>query len=384
MPARNDSVSAATERALLQGLPVPPSGSPAPEEPPSCPVRLSSSQAGLVPALYCAIFVLGLVGNGLVLIVLWRRRGLKKVPTVYILSLAAVDLLALSTLPLWAAYYAYGYNWLFGAAACRVSSALLSLTTFASIFLITCMSLNRHRAILRPFQSQRGALRRAWASVLLAWGLAALASWPTFRFRDTQAIPSLNVTACVLAFPPESYARWSAGTALMKNAVGFLAPLAVIATCYVRIGLRLRRAQRFGRSKRRTDRALRLVAAVVVAFVACWLPFHVLTFLDALVSLGVVGGCRLTSAIDAALPFGLLMGFANNCVNPLLYYFVGSQFREKLQRLFKLRLYQFESTRHSLCSARTGSLQGADPPAEDVEQGGEAGESSQTRSLWAP
>lgn len=373
MLARNASVATATERAP-QGLSGP--------ELPSCPVRQSSSQTALVPVLYCAIFVLGLVGNSLVLIVLWRRRSLKNAPTLYILSLAAVDLLALSTLPLWAAYYAYGYHWPFGATLCRASSAVLSLTTFASIFLITCMSLNRQQAILQPFRSQRGTLRRASATVLLVWGLAALASWPAFCFRDTQAIPSLNVTACVMAFPAETYSRWSAGTALMKNVVGFLAPLAVILTCYVRIGAHLVRAQRFGGSRRRTDRVLKLVAAVVVAFVACWLPFHVLTFLDALVSLGVIGGCWVTSAVDAALPFGLLMGFANNCVNPLLYYFVGSQFQEKLQRLFKLRLYQFKSTRQSLCSVRTGSFQEAQPPAEDVEPGEGAGESSQTHSLW--
>lgn len=382
MPATDDSISVATEWA-------PQSNSPFPSVSPStetdlCPVSLSSSQIRLIPVLYCVIFVLGLVGNSLVIIVLWRQRSLKNVPTVYILNLAVVDLLALATLPLWAVYYAYGYNWLFGSAMCKLSGSVLSLTTFASIFFITCMSLNRHQAILYPFRSQRGTLHRAFATVLLVWGLAALASLPTFYFRDTRDIPNLNVTACVMAFPAETYSRWSAGMALMKNTVGFLIPLAIIVTCYIRIGVHLMRAQRFGRNRRKTDRVLKLVAAVVVAFLTCWLPFHVLTFLDTLVSLEVIRDCWITSAIDAALPFGLLMGFTNNCINPLLYYFIGSQFQEKLQRLFKLRLYQFKNTRQSLCSVKTSSFHDAETPAEEAAQGEEVAESSQTHSLWAP
>ncbi|XP_066496366.1 type-2 angiotensin II receptor [Tiliqua scincoides] len=382
MHPSNASAAVATEWAL-QGLSSPPSSSPSTEAD-LCSVSLSGSQIKLIPVLYCVLFVLGLVGNSLVIIVLWQQRSLKNVPTVYILNLAVVDLLALATLPLWAVYYAYGYNWLFGSTMCKVSSSVLSLTTFASIFFITCMSLNRHQAILHPFQSQQGTLQRAFATVLLVWGFATLTSLPTFYFRDTRDIPNLNVTACVMAFPAETYSRWSAGMALMKSTVGFLIPLAIIVTCYIRIGVHLLRAQRFGRNRQQTDRVLKLVAAVVVAFLSCWLPFHVLTFLDALVSLEVIRDCWVTSVIDEALPFGLLMGFTNNCINPLLYYFIGSQFQEKLQRLFKLRLYQFKNTRQSLCSVKTSFFQDAETPVDDVAQGEEAVESSQTHSLWVP
>ncbi|CAI5793365.1 type-2 angiotensin II receptor [Podarcis lilfordi] len=307
-----------------------------------CPIFVSSYQFVLIPVLYCIIFILGLVGNSMVVAVLCWQRSPRKVSSIYIVNLAVADLLALTTLPFWAAYYTYGYNWLFGPVMCKITSSVLCLTMFASIFFITCLSLNRYQAVAHPFQSQQGTLQQASKTALLVWGLAALTSLPTFYFRNTKYIVELGVTACIMAYPSEKYSSWSAGTALMKNTLGFLVPLIIIITCYLWIRVHLMRAQGFGKNQQMRDRVLKLVATVVVAFLVCWLPFHILTFLDALSWMDVISNCWVTSVIDAALPFGLSMGFANSCINPLLYYVISSQFQEKLQHLFKLRLYQFK------------------------------------------
>ncbi|KAJ7310391.1 hypothetical protein JRQ81_007305 [Phrynocephalus forsythii] len=240
---------------------------------------------------------------------------------------------------------------------CKLSGSVLCLTMFASIFFITCMSVNRYQAIVHPFQSQRGTLRQAFATMSVVWGMAALTSLPTFYFRDTKYIKELDVTACIMAYPSESYSNWSAGTALMKNTLGFLIPLGIITACYGWIRVHLMKARGFRKSKQMRDHVLKLVAAVVVAFLICWLPFHVLTFLDALSWMSVISNCRLTSILDAALPFGLSMGFANSCINPLLYYFIGRQFRDKLQHLLKLSLSRINSNRELFRSSKTSSLQ---------------------------
>uniref|UniRef100_A0A8D2L1G8 Type-2 angiotensin II receptor n=1 Tax=Varanus komodoensis TaxID=61221 RepID=A0A8D2L1G8_VARKO len=315
----------------------------------SCPIVFSSFQFVLIPVLFCAIFILGLVGNSVAIMVLCGHKSPRTVANVCIVNLAVADLLALATVPFWAAYYAYGYNWLFGPVICKLASSILCLSMFASIFFIMRMSVSRCQAIVHPFRAQRGTLRQALSSALLVWGLAALPSLPTFYFRDTLYIEELSVTACVMAFPLERYSSWSAGMALMKNLLGFLVPLVVITVCYGWIWVHLRRARRFQRGKRTRDRVPKLVAAVVVAFVICWLPFHILTFMDALSWVGVIRSCPVTSAIDVALPFGLSMGFVSSCINPFLYYFIGRQFRDRLQHLLKLRLYQFSSSREVFC-----------------------------------
>lgn len=348
----------------------------------ACLIRFSSHQFVLIPVVYCIIFILGLVGNSLVVTALCRQRSPKTVANVYIFNLAVADLLALTTLPFWAASYANGYSWVFGSAMCKLSSSILSLAMFASIFFITCLSVNRYQAIARPFQCQRGTLERAFIATFIVWGLATLTSLPTFCWREVKYINELGVNACIMAYPSESYATWSAGTALMKNLLGFLFPMAIILGCYICIRMHMKKDQGFAKSMRVRDRVLKLVAAVVVAFLICWLPFHILTFLDALSWMEVISRCHLTSMIDAVLPFGLSMGFANSCINPLLYYFVGRQFRDKLQHLFKLSLSQFNSGRETFSSSQTSSLKTA-RSLKEADPGGDMGRPL-THPLWVP
>ncbi|XP_006135388.2 type-2 angiotensin II receptor [Pelodiscus sinensis] len=357
-----------TEETLQDARSSPPNGSSEQMSPSPCPLLYSDYQFTLIPVLYCVIFILGLAGNSVVVVVLCRHHGPKTVANIYIFNLAVADLLCLATLPLWAAYYAYGYNWIFGSVMCKISSSVLCLNMFASIFFITCMSLDRYRAIIHPIRFQRRTLQQASLITFLVWGLACLSSLPTFYFRDTYFIESLGVNACIMAFPYEKYANWSAGTAFMKNALGFLIPLTVIATCYMCIWMHLLKAQEFRKNKPKRDKVLRLVVAVVVAFLICWLPFHVLTFMDALVRMRLINNCDITTLIDTTLPFGICMGFANSCINPLLYCFIGHQFQEKLQHLFKLRVYQFNSTRQSSSSRKGSYPKDAETPRDGEKE----------------
>ncbi|XP_007422447.1 type-2 angiotensin II receptor [Python bivittatus] len=376
MHFRNISITLTTEQTLQDLSPTNVSTREA------CLINFSSHQFVLIPVVYCIIFTLGLVGNSMVITALCRQRSPKTVANVYIINLAVADLLALTTLPFWAASYAYGYNWVFGSIMCKLSSSILCLTMFASIFFIMCLSVNRYQAIVRPFQCQQGTLERAFIATFLVWGLATLTSLPTFCFRDVQYINELGVNACIMAYPSENYSTWSAVTALMKNILGFLVPMAIIFGCYICIRVHLKKAQGFTKRMKVRDRVLRLVAAVVVAFLICWLPFHIFTFLDALSWMEVISRCHLTSMIDAVLPFGLSMGFANSCINPLLYYFVGRQFQDKLQHLFKLSLSQFNSSRETFSSSKTSSLKTAES-LKEAEPGGDV-ERPPTHPPWVP
>ncbi|XP_058052927.1 type-2 angiotensin II receptor [Ahaetulla prasina] len=377
MHFRNFSITLTTEQSPPELVPTNVSTREA------CLLRFSSHQFVLIPVLYCVIFILGLVGNSMVLTALCRQRSPKTVANVYIFNLAVADLLALATLPFWAASYASGYNWVFGSLMCKLSGSILCLTMFASIFFITCLSVNRYQAIVHPFQCQQGTLEQAFIATFVVWGLATLTSLPTFCWREVNYISELGVNACIMAYPSENYATWSAATALMKNLLGFLLPMAIILGCYICIRVHLKKAQGFAKSMRVRDRVLKLVAAVVVAFLVCWLPFHILTFLDALSWMEVISRCHLTSVIDAVLPFGLSMGFANSCINPLLYYFVGRQFRDKLQHLFKLSLSQFNSGRETrFSSSKTSSLKTAGS-LKEADPGG-ATERPLTHPLWVP
>lgn len=61
-----------------------------------------------------------------------------------IASLALADLCFLVTLPLWAVYTAMGYHWPFGQPLCQISSFLTALNMYASVFSLSMLSVERY------------------------------------------------------------------------------------------------------------------------------------------------------------------------------------------------------------------------------------------------
>ncbi|XP_054475580.1 apelin receptor 2 [Anoplopoma fimbria] len=61
-----------------------------------------------------------------------------------IASLALADLCYLALLPLWAVYTAMGYHWPFGQALCQISSFLTAFNMYASVFSLSMLSMERY------------------------------------------------------------------------------------------------------------------------------------------------------------------------------------------------------------------------------------------------
>lgn len=77
-----------------------------------------------IPLLYSVAFVIGLVGNGVLLGVLVRSRERWSVTDTFILHLSVADLLLLLTLPFWAVQAAQTGGWPFGTPLCKITGAV--------------------------------------------------------------------------------------------------------------------------------------------------------------------------------------------------------------------------------------------------------------------
>ncbi|XP_048883234.1 type-2 angiotensin II receptor [Brienomyrus brachyistius] len=310
-------------------------------------------QNKLIPAIYSIIFILGSMGNGLVVFVLCQKGSRKTVANTYMLSLALSDLLCVLSLPFWAVYYFFDYDWIFGTFMCKLCGALLTLNLYASIFFITCMSVDRYLAIVHPFRSQccRSPCR-ARAVSCLVWTVACLSAVPAMMFRIIYYLEEVGVTACVISYPS---VKWFPRMALMKNILGFVLPFTVIASCYCSIGHHLLAGKGLTKSSDNLDRVLRMVVAVVLAFFVCWFPFHMLTFLEALADLDVLRVCSIQQVVSILLPFALCIGLSNSAINPFLYCFVGIHFRQQLSDLYQARMSSLSQKRGSI-STRLSSF----------------------------
>ncbi|KAA8591484.1 hypothetical protein FQN60_002427 [Etheostoma spectabile] len=139
------------------------------------------------------ILVLALLGNGLVLVVLLRRRGQHNPLHQFMLNLCLADLVValFQVLPqlVWDAKGRFpGPDFL-----CRLVKYLQVLGMFASSYMIVAMTMDRHYAICWPLQAHRSGATQRWNSfILLAWGLSLLLSLPqVFIFSRSEVAPGV-------------------------------------------------------------------------------------------------------------------------------------------------------------------------------------------------
>ncbi|XP_064377900.1 apelin receptor A-like [Dromaius novaehollandiae] len=291
----------------------------------------------LLPALYMLVFVLGLAGNALVLLTVWRGpRARRRSADAYIGNLALADLAFVATLPLWAAYTALRFHWPFGAALCKLSSYLALLNMFASAFCLGGLSAERCRAVARAAPPRAAAAPSALGPLAALWAAAAAAALPALLLREARRGPR-NRTLCDVA--AGGAAARAAALSLGSTALGFAAPLLLMAACYCALGAAVRRHLRPRRAEAAARRRLlRLLAALVGVFAGCWLPFHLLKSLFALAAAGLLElPCALLALIARLHPYATCLAYLNSCLNPLLYAFLDGRFRAQCRLLLRPR-----------------------------------------------
>ncbi|XP_059813442.1 C-X-C chemokine receptor type 3-like [Hypanus sabinus] len=281
------------------------------------------------PVLYSVVLLLGVAGNGMVVVVISRCRGPRRTATdTFLLQLAVADLLLALTLPFWAAEALVG--WYFGTVLCKLVGAVFALNLYSGLLLLVCISFDRYLAIVHAvhmYKRRRPAYLHA--ACLTVWALCALLAAVDLAFRDVFDSKYLNGTVCTYVFPAQNADGWKLALRLTHQVLGFCLPVAVMVYCYGSIfktvcGVQL--AQR--------QRTLRVVVAVVTVFLGCWTPYHVVLFLDTLQGLGALSdACDLISALDIGRPVTQGLGLAHSCLNPLIYALIGVRFRREATRL---------------------------------------------------
>lgn len=314
----------------------------------------SDYQKTLIPVVYFLIFILGFLGNMLAVCVLGQKALRCTVANMYLLNLALSDLVFLIGLPFWAVHYLRNYDWPFGWFMCKFCGFLTSLNTYASIYFIMGMSIDRYRVIVSPLHSHCTESRYYARTVFHArrvcaviWVLASLTTIPVLVFRETRHYVENNVTACAMNYPTR---QWHGMLTLAKSTFGFLIPFIVIATCYGRIRCHLLASPELVEADpSRLERVRRVALAIVTAFFLCWFPFHTLSFMGVLQEFGMNWSCKVQQVMGIMTAPALCLGFANSAINPLLYCFVGNRFRQQLRRLWEAKGQKFgKQRRHSV------------------------------------
>ncbi|XP_050786718.1 chemerin-like receptor 1 [Gopherus flavomarginatus] len=283
--------------------------------------------------IYSIAFVLGVTGNGLVIFITGFRMK-RTVNTIWFLNLAVADFIFTFFLPLSVVYTALGFHWPFGRALCKINSTLAFLNLYASVYLLMVISIDRCISVLHPVWAQNHRTPNLALLVALGvWVLALVLCSPNLYFRHTAPSPfNKNITNCYNNFDTAGEGATNEQRTRMVNTnhramiisrfiLGFYIPFSVILGCYGAIWAKLKRNQ-----LARSGKPFKVIAAVIVAFFLCWLPYHIFSFLE----------LKRTPSLDTTLIVGLpltaSLAFINSCLNPILYVFMGQDFKEKLRR----------------------------------------------------
>ncbi|KAM4776380.1 C-X-C chemokine receptor type 1-like isoform 1-T1 [Cyanocitta cristata] len=255
----------------------------------------------LVVVIYCVVFILSVVGNGLVVLVVTSSHTSRSVTDIYLLNLAVADLLFAFSLPLWAAYRAH--EWVFGTVMCKAISVLQEANFYSGILLLACISVDRYLAIV--YATRAATEKRHWVKFVCLgiWVFSMLLSLPVLLFREAFRSPN-NGTVCYERISGEDTAKWRVVLRILPQTFGFALPLLVMLFCYgvtIHTLLQTKNAQK--------QRAMKVIFAVVLVFLICWLPYNIT----------------------------LVLGFAHSCINPIIYAFIGQKFRNSFLKILAQR-----------------------------------------------
>nr|XP_020640590.1 G-protein coupled receptor 15 isoform X3 [Pogona vitticeps] len=158
-------------------------GTKTPED--SCPTVELPYKDIILPALYATVFLVGTVGNALLIAALLFKRRVQRLIDIFIVNLAMSNFIFLITLPLWVDKEIYSGIWRSGSFLCKGSSYIISVNMHCSIFLLTCMSNDRYLAIMHPAVARR--IRSKHYAIIVcicAWILSCLLGLPTLLSRE--------------------------------------------------------------------------------------------------------------------------------------------------------------------------------------------------------
>lgn len=84
-------------------------------------------EAVFMPVIYSVALVVGILGNGVLLVVLAQSRRAWSVTDTFILHLGVADVLLLMTLPFWTAQAGQADGWTFGTPLCKITGTVFTV-----------------------------------------------------------------------------------------------------------------------------------------------------------------------------------------------------------------------------------------------------------------
>lgn len=291
------------------------------------------------------ILLVGVLGNLLVVMVVYRTRSMHSPTNCYLVSLAAADCVVLiASVPNEIlSYYVIGSQWIWGPIGCAVFVFLQNLGINASSLSLTAFTVERYIAICHPMKAQSVCtVKRAKKIVGGVWAFAFCYSSPWLGLTITEPIHYKGfqtVERCAMKLSREEYL----GYFFADIVVFYLVPLLISCVLYGLIArvlfnghfnkypevCRHDNQSSVDPTKSSRVQVVKMLVVVVVIFATLWLPYRGMLVYNSFATMH-----SKPSFMDLwFLMFAKTCVYINSAINPILYTAMSIKFRRAFQRI---------------------------------------------------
>ncbi|XP_023229052.1 thyrotropin-releasing hormone receptor-like [Centruroides sculpturatus] len=291
------------------------------------------------------IFVVGVLGNIMVVIVVMRTRTMRTPTNCYLVSLSIADFLVLiSSVPNEIlAYYLLGDEWIWGRAGCAIFIFSQYLGINVSSLSITAFTIERYIAICHPMKAQTVCtVKRAKKIIIIVWCFAFMYCSPWLFLTKTKPLyykGHTNKETCDFAIRRKDYLTYF----FADLVIFYIIPLVISCVLYGFIA-KILFSNDIPKSSGKTNGVLnvsdskksstvgnarvqvvKMLVVVVAVFATLWLPYRVLLVYNSLAKERYMELWYLM--------FSKTMVFINSAINPILYNAMSIKFRRAFKRM---------------------------------------------------
>ncbi|XP_004704224.1 C-C chemokine receptor-like 2 [Echinops telfairi] len=290
--------------------------------------KLLSAQ--LLPKLYPLVFVVCLLLNLLVLHILVKHKGLRRLDNVYFLNLAISNVLFSLTLPFWA--HSASHGWALGDRECMLLVGVYTVGLYSEACLNMLLTVHRYLVVHQVQCMSRSSRKVPWGFLtsVLVWTVAVLVTLPEHTV-DRPRVQGWE-DKCLYSRPTFLPAdeTWQWFLTLEMNILGLLLPLLVFLYCHAQVS----RTRSF--REKRGD-LYKLTLATTAIFLLMWAPYNIALLLSTFKEHFSLQDCKSAYGLHRAVHITEILAATHCGINPLLHVVFDTAFRRHLYHLLHLQ-----------------------------------------------
>ncbi|XP_049866163.1 RYamide receptor-like [Pectinophora gossypiella] len=300
-----------------------------------------TSMIVLLSFLYGSISVLAVVGNFLVMWVVATSRRMQSVTNCYIANLALADIvIGLFAVP-FQFQAALLQRWLLPHFMCPFCPFVQALSVNVSVFTLTAIAVDRHRAIITPL-SAHTSKRVAKVIIVFIWVLALSLAAPMAMFwvviMEDEVDPVTKITYKKPFCAPSEFGSNSLSIyRLLLYIFQYVIPLFVITFAYAHMAMKLWGARAPGNAQELRDanhmknkkKVIKMLVLVVALFALCWLPLQSYLLLQSFFP--SINEYRYINILFFCFDW---LAMSNSCYNPFIYAIYNEKFKKEFKQRF--------------------------------------------------